>query len=225
MRRIAVIAALTTMALGAAASSADTVSPVVGGSEQVGGHDLAYWTVASDRWRFAQQYGGQAGDAQCRVTGQSGPVWFISSNALGQHVSTVFCAVPSDRYVMLSLPAIVCSNFTRIGRKGTVPRRPHDIRACARQFWGHYGDPHPRVVVDGTAITPPGAFVLTPVFSFRMPAHRNGFRVDGATRGRAAHAGIVTMLRPLPPGPHKIVVGTQFRHDHNRVVIVRLTVG
>jgi hypothetical protein len=222
MRRLAVIATLTATVLAASPSSADTPGPVVGAGEQVGGRDLAYWAVASDRWRFAQQYRGEVGDTRCRSTGQDGPVWFISSTTPAQHVSTIFCAVPSDRYVMLSLPAILCSNFTRLGR---THRHPRDLRRCARDFWRRYGDRHPRLVVDGLAVEPSASFVSTRVFSFRMPAHNNGFAADGATSGRAAHTGLVTMLRPLAPGPHKVVIGTQFRGDHNRVVILRLTVG
>jgi hypothetical protein len=153
----------------------------------------------------------------------SADVWFLAGGSGGstdEHVVEVHCTVPAGRYLMLGVPALLCSDVVPTPGFATSAT---GLRRCARSSYEKYTDPHPRLVLDGQPI-PAGVVVHTPVFRFTMPAHDNVFDSPGVRRGRAASVGRAAMLRPLPPGSHTLISGVRYRITHNIVIVYKLDV-
>jgi hypothetical protein len=221
MRRFALAAALVTLALAASPTAADTPLPIVGPHERIGGHTLAEWMAIDVVRTLAIPYTPNDGDVPCIPTGDGGPVSLFGANATDGHVRTIFCTVPAGRYIMLGGASIFCSNLDRLpGYRPTARGK----RRCAHDAWHTWGDPHPRLVVDGVPVEPAGYYVATKAFRFKLAPRQNIFGTT-RTRGIGAEAGNAVLLRPLPPGQHKIVSAFRLRGSFNRVAIVRLTVG
>jgi hypothetical protein len=137
-------------------------------------------------------------------------------------VITARCSIPASSYLMLGVPAVECTDVYRVPG---FPSTARGLRRCARKYWRRYGDPRPRIVLDGTPLTPGGVRVAPPAFSVRMPADDNIFGAPGQTRATVALVAAPLLLRPLSPGPHKLVDAVRYRGTFDRVVIYRLTVG
>lgn len=221
MRRFALAAALVTLALAASPTAADTPLPIVGPHERIGGHTLAEWMAIDVVRTLAIPYTPNDGDVPCIPTGDGGPVSSFGANATDGHVRTIFCTVPAGRYIMLGGASIFCSNLDRLPG---YPPTARGMRRCAHDAWHTWGDPHPRLVVDGVPVEPAGYYVATRAFRFKLAPRQNIFGTT-RTRGIGAEAGNAVLLRPLPPGQHKIVSAFRLRGSFNRVAIVRLTVG
>lgn len=223
MLRFAVPVAAIAFALATAAGAADSPPALVGRGELVGGRGYSAWLVAWERWRAALPVKAAPDKQSCISAGQNGQVWFLGG--IGQpdeHVITRNCSVPAGRYLMLGLPSLDCDDMHPVKSYPTTPR---GLTRCGRAFWHAAGDPNPRLVLDGTRITPPGYMVWTRAFRVRFPARNNIFGLRGRTHGTMAARGFAVLLRPLAPGAHKIVQGISYRRDINRVVIYRLAVG
>jgi hypothetical protein len=224
MRRFGLALALLLVSLAVAAPTlADSLPILVGRGEVISGRGYSKWSVAWEQWSAALPRHAAPDNQSCISAGQRGPVWFLFGNAQpDEHVITRNCTVPAGRYLMLNLPSVTCSDAVRNDRFANTPR---GLQRCARVFWHDIGDPHPRLVLDGTAITPPGYVVRTRAYAIHFPERNNVFGVRGQTHGMEAAAGFSAILRPLSPGTHKLVQGISYRGDINRVVIYRLTVG
>ena len=219
MRRVA-LAGLLAVVLGAQPATAQE-SPVVGHSEQVGGLDLAHWQIAWNRWyfKFTRTQARRAKD--CLPQAGAGPVRFLEPGPHDEHVFEVHCAVAAGTYLMLGQPEIFCTDAVRNPGFDDTAR---GLGRCVRNYWPRYTDPHPRVVLDGTAIGP-GPVVHTGLFGFTMPARDNVLYRPGVRRARMSAIGRTTILRPLAPGQHTLIFGYRYHGYHNIVVVYKLTVG
>jgi hypothetical protein len=218
MRRVAFAALLGALL---AAHPATAGEPrVVGRGELVAGRDLASWEVAWTRWifRFPRRMVNSAGGC---LPQPDGPVRFLSGRgSADDHVVSVDCTVPADRYLLLGTPLALCSDVVM---PPGYPRTTAGLKRCAREFWAQVADPSPRIVLDGAPL-PNGFVVHTPVFRFTIPAHDNAFNLPGVRRARGAVTGRPVMLRPLAPGRHTLIQGIHYRITHNLVVVYNLTV-
>ena len=186
----------------------------------VGGRSLADWEVAWSKWVFGFTNSALAEPGRCLPQPRSTLVRFLVTPPVDSHVATVTCTVPAGTYLLLGEPQIYC---TDVRPERRYPTTAKGLARCARHYWSLLTDPHPRSVLDGQPI-PNGALVHTNAFSFTMPPRDNQFDLPGVRHGRAAAVGRVTMIRPLPPGEHKLVQGVRYRDDVNAVGIFRLTV-
>jgi hypothetical protein len=221
MRRFALALTLVAVAMAASASAADAPLPIVGPQERIGGHTLAEWMATGVVRALAVPYTPRGGDVPCIPTGDSGLVASFAANSTDGHVRTIFCTVPVGRYIMLGGASIFCSDIYRVPG---YPPTARGMRRCAHDAWHTWGDPHPRLVVDGVPVEPAGYYVVTKAFRFKLPSRHNIFGTT-RTHGIGAEAGNAVLLRPLPPGQHKIVEAFRLRGSFNRVAILRLTVG
>jgi hypothetical protein len=174
MRRVAFAALLGALL---AAHPATAGEPrVVGRGELVAGRDLASWEVAWTRWifRFPRRMVNSAGGC---LPQPDGPVRFLSGRgSADDHVVSVDCTVPADRYLLLGTPLALCSDVVM---PPGYPRTTAGLKRCAREFWAQVADPSPRIVLDGAPL-PNGFVVHTPVFRFTIPAHDNAFNAATA---------------------------------------------
>jgi hypothetical protein len=223
VRRFALVTALLLAVLTAAPSLADSLPQLVGRGETIDGRGYSKWSVAWEQWRESLPIKAAPDDTSCITAGQKGPVWFLAGNTQAEeHVITRNCSVPAGRYLMLNLPSVTCSD---VNPDDHFPTTPRGLQHCARVFWHYVGDAHPRLILDGTRITPSGYVVRTRAYPVHFPRRNNIYRVRGQTHGMEAAAGFSVILRPLTPGTHKITQGISYTSDINRVVIYRLTVG
>lgn len=195
-------------------------SPTVGSGEVVAGRDLLHWQLAWNRWLFRLPQSATRRATDCLPQEDGSPVRFLALRDRSEHVTEVHCTVAAGLYLMLGQPEIICSDVV------ATPGFPHTRRGldrCARANWRDLTDPDPRVVLDGVAV-PAGPVVRTGPFRFGMPARGNQFGLPGVTRVRASAVGRATILRPLAPGAHTLILGIRYRGEHNVVVVYKLTV-
>jgi hypothetical protein len=220
MSRLAAIA-LTFALLGLAPGAiADDDAPVVGKTEIVSGHDLAYWQVAWNRWalRFSARQARRGDD--CLPQNVSDPVRFLAIRTREEHVFEVRCTISASQHLMLGQPEILCTDAAPIKGYDTTER---GLLRCARDGWREFTDPHPRLVLDGQELSP-GPAVRVGIFRFTMPSHDNQFRRPGIRSARAAAVARATMIRPLTRGSRARIQGIRYRGEHNVVVVYKLTV-
>jgi hypothetical protein len=123
---------------------------------------------------------------------------------------------------MFFVPSVECSTVEAAPFHATTDA---GLVRCVRRYWReHHGGEE--LTVDGAPINPPGYVGGTTVFPFTMPAENNFLGVQGRTGGRAAVYGAASILRPLSPGTHTIVLIDSFTRP-TRVLksTVKLTVG
>jgi len=206
---------------GAAALAASTSTEIVPGTATVAGRGYGYWVVADYRWRVSLP-NITPNTSKCFSARQTGPVWFLSGSAVPGYTVTRTCRVPAGRYLMLDVPSVECS---------TVERPPFyaatdaGLKRCVRTWWRkrHGGL---NLSLDGAPIRPAGYVGGTNVYSFTMPAQNNFLGAPGVTSGRAAVYGSASILRPLTPGNHLLVVVDTFKHPYLLFTSVyKLTVG
>jgi hypothetical protein len=96
---------------------------------------------------------------------------------------------------------------------------------CAKADWQH-NPGELSVSLDGVNLKPPGYVSGTTAFSFTMPAHNNWILAPGHTHGRMAVYGAASLLRPLSPGMHTLVIESGYEHSRYVAHIrYQLTVG
>lgn len=125
--------------------------------------------------------------------GQSGPVFFIPRNFAP-------CTVPAGKSILVPVAGTECSTSEPAPFTGT---NEDELRDCASEETGRYTNI--QVSVDGKVVPEIKAYrVSSPLFMVSLPEGN----VLGAPAGVtwAAADGYQVMLRPLPPGEHKIVV-------------------
>jgi hypothetical protein len=218
VRRLAVASLLAAL-IAAAPATADE-SPVVGAGEMVAGHDLAHWLTGWDRWAFGFTQSQVTRGNDCLPQDGGAPVRFLAVRTRAEHVYEVHCTVAASQYLMLAQPGTLCPTYLR---PRDLPATPDGLRRCARRAWKEIADPHPRLVLDGDPVTP-GPTIETGVFQLRLPRRDNQLFRPGMTRVRVAAVARATILRPLGPGEHTLILGVRYRGQHNLVLVYKLTV-
>jgi hypothetical protein len=104
------------------------------------------------------------------------------------------CTVKPGTEIFIAASSFECSTFERPG-SGEA-----ELRECARQVDVQLA---PTVTVDGEPV--PVAEVETPLLNIVLPAG-NLFGEPAGTRGLSVGHGWVTLLHPLTPGTHTIVM-------------------
>ena len=105
------------------------------------------------------------------------------------------CTVKPGTKIFVAASSFECSTFEG---NGTTEA---DLRTCAREFDVKVA---PTISVDGNAVTV--TEVETPLLEIVLPAD-NLFGQPAGTEGLAVAHGWVTLLQPLTPGTHTIVIG------------------
>jgi hypothetical protein len=211
------VAALT----GGSAVAASTPAELVPGNGTVGGHGYSHWAAAEWRWRHSLPKN-IPNKNSCISARQPGPIWFLGENYSAPFGSTLTCRIPTGRYLMTYGPGFECSTIEPAPFHATTNA---GLTRCARRLWQKHGG-RLGLKLDGADITPPGYLVATSVFHFTMPAHNNYLGLPGRTGGRGAYYGGASILRPLSPGTHTLVVLESLTHPAAVYkVIYRLTVG
>jgi hypothetical protein len=219
IRSCAVGAAVVSVAA-ATASAAAQGTALVPGSAKVAGRYYGQWVVAAFRWRLLQPNITSNGNA-CISAGQRGAVWFLGGSSTNASVATRQCSIPAGRYVMLFTPSVDCSTAeptpfhasTNVG-----------LMRCAKRQWQRLFNGE-SVTLDGALLHPPAYVGRTVPFAFRMPAHNNYLRAPGRTHGRMAIYGDATILRPLRPGTHTLVVYEGWKPSIYVKTTYQLTIG
>jgi hypothetical protein len=105
------------------------------------------------------------------------------------------CTVTTGTKLFVIGSSVECSTFEG---NGTTEA---DLRTCAREFDLKVA---PTISVDGNAVTV--TEVETPLLEIVLPAD-NLFGQPAGTEGLSVAHGWVTLLQPLTPGTHTIVIG------------------
>jgi hypothetical protein len=218
MRGKVVVLALVGLTIGGGVSAAAPASPVVPGNALVAGRGYGQWVVAAYRWRLSRP-NRTPNQTSCFTGGQHGPVWFLGHGTLN---ATVTCAIPAGRYLMMYTPSVDCSTVEPAPYHATTDT---GLMRCAKRQWQR--DPGLlSVTLDGVSLRPAGYVGGTPAFGYRMPTHNNWEDAPGHTHGRMAVYGSASILRPLSPGTHRLVITSGGSHpaDSSQVTF-QLTVG
>ena len=136
-------------------------------------------------------------------TNQSGPVWFLAPVA-HPGTTTRACTVPTGTGVFVQGLGNECSNVEPPPFFGATEA---ELRACAAAgYEAFFGDATQSITVDGVTVS---GFedryrTQTPLFSYTLPPDN----LYGLPPGNAVAIsdGTAVMVKPLPPGEHRIVV-------------------
>lgn len=193
---LAMLGAFATAATGDV-SPTTASSPLVPRGELVAGREYGQWLAAAYQWRLSLPGVTADKTTSCITTSQHGPVWFLGISPV-----TGTCNVPSGVYLMLFTPTFDCSTVERPPLHATTNA---GLRRCAKELWVRYPGAE-TATLDGVRLRPPGYVVATAAFHFTMPERNNWLHVRGHTSGRAAVYGLASILRPLSPGVHTLVL-------------------
>ena len=183
MSRITRILLLVAIGLLAAAPAASAVP-----AKKLDAYLAALWTTVLETPSAQNPFGTGGAAFACLDLGRA-----VAPFAPGGVES---CTVKPGTRVFVAASSVECSTFEG---NGTTEL---ELRKCARM-----GDVPvaPTVTVDGKAV--PVAEVETPLLNIVLPAG-NIFDQPAGTQGLSVGHGWVVLLNPLPPGTHKIVIGT-----------------
>ena len=137
-------------------------------------------------------------------TNQSGPVWFLAPVA-HPGTTTRACTVPTGTGLFVLGLGNECSNVEPPPFFGATEA---ELRACAAAgYEAFFGDATQSITVDGVTVS---GFedryrTQTPLFSYTLPPD-NLYGLPPATATAAVSDGTAVMVKPLPPGEHRIVV-------------------
>ena len=137
-------------------------------------------------------------------TNQSGPVWFLAPVA-HPGTTTRACTVPTGTGVFVLGLGNECSNVEPPPFFGATEA---ELRACAAAgFEAFFGDATQSITVDGVTVSglEDRYRTQTPLFSYTLPPD-NLYGLPPATAAAAVSDGTAVMVKPLPPGEHRIVV-------------------
>jgi hypothetical protein len=123
---------------------------------------------------------------------------------------------------MVFVPSVECSTVEAAPFHATTDA---GLKRCARRYWmQHRGGGE--LTLDGASISPPGYVGGTTAFPFTMTAQHNFLGVPGRTSARAAVYVAASILRPLSPGTHTLVLIDSFTRPTTVLKsTVKLTVG
>ncbi len=182
--------------IGAAAALAGP-PPVVAPNETVEGRPLADFANLWWQWAFSMPQDqspvhDQTG-AYCHV-GQTAPVWFLAGG-FGSAKIERRCDIPAGQHIFFPVINML------------VVDDPEVIRPCAalraEVARNNSSYVYVRVILDGVPVENAERFRLAPETCFApFAAAPPGARVPRFST--AATDGVWIMLRPLPPGPHRL---------------------
>jgi hypothetical protein len=161
------------------------------------GKSYAEWSNVWWQWLLSiPEDKSPAGDSTGKLCGtnQQGPIWFLAGTFGGASERT--CTIPSGKAIMFSPINSECSYAEYPDDKSES-----DLRECAKTFQDQ--TTFAQASINGTAIEDLDKFrVQSSLFNVTFP-ERNVF---GTTPGptQAVSDGIWIILKPLPPGEHKI---------------------
>ncbi len=213
---LAVGLALTMMEAVVISDAAAPPSPLVPGSGLVAGRGYDQWVVAANRWRISLP-GVTSNRTSCLTAQQQGPVWFLNESNSNAPAITITCTTPAGRYVMLFVPAELCSTIDFPGTTNA------GLMRCAKRGWRRAPGAE-TLTLDGTRLDPAGYVSGTRAFSFKMPAQNNWLERPGKTHGRMAVYGAATIFQPLGAGTHTLVQMVRFGHSATYTTTYQLTV-
>lgn len=160
------------------------------------------------------------------ATNQSGPVWFTAPVAR-TGTTTRACTIPTGTSLFVLGVGNECSNVEPPPFFGATEA---ELRACAaegfEQFWG---DASVSITVDGIPVPDLDRYrTQTPLFSYTLPEDNLYGLPAGTTATKAISDGNAVIVKPLPPGPHRIVthidapiLGAPTEVIHNITVVPR----
>src|SRR5450759_1364223 len=185
-------------------------SPVVAPTAVVDDDSYTQWVTASWRWDVSNLRAYRVPSPQshtCVTSGQHGGVWVIGMNEYAREPSSIVvaCSVPAGRYLLDNAPGRIC---TTVSSPPLHASTPAGLRRCVKVALQH-NQLVSALTLDGAPLQSPGPRVLTPEFEVRMPPHNNWLYAPGRTAAHAVVESQATMLRPLAPGPHTLVVTTR----------------
>jgi hypothetical protein len=139
---------------------------------------------------------------RCAVN-QSGPVWFTAPLAVTGTITRT-CRIPTGTGIFIIGVANECSNIEPPPFFGATEA---ELRGCAaagfEEFWG---DAAVTIAVDGVSIGDTDRYrVQTPLFDYTLPADNLFGLPAGTTATKAISDGQGVIVKPLPPGAHRIV--------------------
>jgi len=140
--------------------------------------------------------------ALCAIN-QSGPVWFTAPVAR-TGTTTRACTIPVGTSLFILGLGNECSNIEPPPFFGATEA---ELRACAaegfEQFWG---DATVSITVDGIPVPDVDRYrTQTPLFSYTLPEDNLYGLPAGSTATKAISDGNAVIVKPLPPGNHRIV--------------------
>ncbi len=182
--RILLLGAVTLCVLAPAASAVPT--------KKLENNLAALWTAALETPSAQNPFGTGGPASGCFDLGHT-----VAPLAPGGVES---CTVKPGTKIFVAANTFECSTFA--GDTPGVAATEAELRACARQ---NDVQSAPTVTVDGQSVAV--AEVETRLLQIALPAD-NIFGLPAATQGQSVAHGWVTLLHPLTPGTHTIVIGT-----------------
>src|SRR5918992_1303541 len=161
------------------------------------GKSYAEWSTVWWQWLLSipkekSPAGDQTG-ANCG-TSQEGPIWFLAGTFGGAAERT--CTIPSGKAIMFSPINSECSYSEYPDEK-----TESDLLECAKTFQDQ--TTYAEVTINGTMIEDLDRFrIQSPLFNVIFPEN-NVFGISAGPT-QAVSDGIWIILKPLPPGEHKI---------------------
>ena len=133
---------------------------------------------------------------------QSGPVWFTAPVA-HPGVTNRACTIPAGKAIFVLGIGNECSNIEPPPFFGATEA---ELRACAASgFEEFFGDATISIAVDGIEVPDLDAYrTQTPLFSYTLPEDNLFGLPAGTTATMAVSDGNAVIVKPLPPGPHRI---------------------
>jgi hypothetical protein len=140
--------------------------------------------------------------ALCGVN-QSGPVWFTAPVA-HPGTTTRACTVPAGKAILIIGLGNECSNVEPPPFFGATEA---ELRACAAAgLEEFFGDATQSITVDGIEVADLDRYrTQTPLFSYTLPPD-NIYGLPPGEATRAISDGTDVIVKPLPPGPHRVVI-------------------
>jgi hypothetical protein len=130
------------------------------------------------------------------------------------------CTVKPGTKIFVTASSVECSTFPGDGPQPPPPTTPTEVqlRDCARTTDAQVA---PSVTVDGKSV--PVTEVETPLMDIVLPAG-NIFVQPAGTTGQSVGHGWVTLLHPLTPGTHTIVIDTLPDDPNNPIITTTIDV-
>jgi hypothetical protein len=140
--------------------------------------------------------------ALCGVN-QSGPVWFTAPVARSG-TTTRACTIPTGKGLFVLGVGNECSNVEPPPFFGATDA---ELRTCAAEgFEVAWGDAVVSITVDGVEVPDLDAYrTQTPLFTYTLPED-NLYGVPPGTTATAVSDGNAVIVKPLPPGEHRVVI-------------------
>ena len=134
-------------------------------------------------------------------TNQSGRVWFLAAT-FHPGTTTRACTIPTGTGILVPGAGNECSNVEPPPFFGATEA---ELRACAAAgYEAFFGDATQSITVDGAAVANLDAYrTQTPLYSYTLPPG-NVYGLP-PSEALAISDGTVVVVKPLPPGQHRIV--------------------